>query len=342
MEETKKNKLRKGSTSFWSYSLLGFGLLLVMFALSISLGAAEIEFKVAWKALIDFDPTITDYQTIRSLRLPRTVADIIVGSSLAVCGAIMQGTTRNPLADSGLMGISSGATFAIALMLAFVPNKSYSMMIIFACLGAAVTTVMTYTIASTGKRGMTLQRLVLAGISISMLFGALSSYLSIKYHLGHALMYWSAGGTAGVKWHELALIKPLFLLGVLGAIILSPSITMLSLGEDVAVGLGLKLKRVKIWSTLIVLLLTGLSVVVIGPVSFVGLIVPHMVRYLVGVDYRYIIPASAIYGAVLTVAADVVGRLINRPFETPIGIIFSLIGVPFFLYLVKKERREIG
>jgi iron complex transport system permease protein len=135
-------------------------------------------------------------------------------------------------------------------------------------------------------------------------------------------------------------ITPFFVLGVLVAIALSPSITMLSLGDEVAIGLGLNTKLVKGISTIVVLILTGLSVIVVGPVSFVGLIIPHMMRYLVGVDYRYIIPASALYGAVLTVAADLVGRLINRPFETPIGIIFSVIGVPFFLYLVRKQRRE--
>lgn len=340
MQQSIKRGQRKGSWNFTFYIALGL-LLLVMAAMaSIAFGAADMSLATAWGALFDFDPRVTEHQIIRTLRLPRTVADMIVGCSLAVCGAIMQGTTKNPLADSGLMGISSGATFAIALCLAFLPNRTYSMVMFYACIGAALTTGLTYFVASTGRRGMTPQRLVLAGMSISMLFGALSSYLSIKFRLGHALMYWSAGGTAGAKWSELTLIFPFFILAVLGSIALSPSITMLSLGDEVAVGLGLNTKAVKGVSTLIVLVLTGLSVVVVGPVGFVGLIVPHMMRYLVGVDYRYIIPASALYGALLTVVADIIGRLINRPFETPMGIIFSVIGVPFFLYLVKKQRRE--
>lgn len=340
MQQSIKRGQRKGSWNFTFYIALGL-LLLVMAAMaSIAFGAADMSLGTAWDALFDFDPGVTEHQIIRTLRLPRTVADMIVGCSLAVCGAIMQGTTKNPLADSGLMGISSGATFAIALCLAFLPNRTYSMVMFYACIGAALTTGLTYFVASTGRRGMTPQRLVLAGMSISMLFGALSSYLSIKFRLGHALMYWSAGGTAGAKWSELALILPFFIVAVLASIALSPSITMLSLGDEVAVGLGLNRKAVKGGSTLIVLVLTGLSVVVVGPVGFVGLIVPHMMRYLVGVDYRYIIPASALYGALLTVVADIIGRLINRPFETPMGIIFSVIGVPFFLYLVKKQRRE--
>lgn len=331
---------KKGSANFFVYVVLGIVLLLIACFFSISYGAAAIPLKKAWQAIFSFDETLTEHQTILTLRLPRTIADMIVGASLAVSGAIMQGTTRNPLADSGLMGISSGATFAMALSLALMPQFNYIEMLVISCIGASLTTGLTYFVASTGKKGMTPQRLVLAGISISMLFGAMSSYLSIKYKLGHALMYFTAGGTAGAKWGELAVIFPLFVLGVLASIMLSPSVTMLSLGEEVALGLGLNIKRVKIFSTLIVLVLTGLSVVVIGPVSFVGLIVPHMIRFFVGVDYRFVIPASMLYGALLTVVADIIGRVINRPFETPIGIIFSLIGVPFFLYLVKKGERE--
>nr|WP_311137000.1 iron ABC transporter permease [Clostridium botulinum] len=170
--------------------------------------------------------------------------------------------------------------------------------------------------------------------------GAFSQYLSIKYRLGHALAYWTAGGTAGAKWSELAIVFPFFIVGIIVALVISPSITVLNLGDDAAIGLGLNTKKVKGVSTVVVLILTGISVIVVGPVGFVGLIVPHIVRYLIGVDYRYIIPASGLYGALITVAADLVGRLINKPYETPIGIIFALIGVPYFLYLTRIQRRE--
>nr|WP_272945266.1 iron ABC transporter permease [Paenibacillus gorillae] len=166
------------------YMVAGLGLTVLMSAASISFGAADMRLATAWEAIFRFDPTLTEHQIIQTLRLPRTVADLIVGCSLSVCGAIMQGTTRNPLADSGLMGISSGAAFAIALCLAFLPGYSYGHMMLFACLGAALATGMTYFFASLGKRGMTPQRLILAGLSISMLFGALSQYLAINYNLG--------------------------------------------------------------------------------------------------------------------------------------------------------------
>lgn len=330
----------KGAARFSLYIVLGVGLLILVSAASISFGAADMRLSTAWGAVFNFDSTLTEHQIIHALRFPRTVADILVGCSLAVCGALMQGTTRNPLADSGLMGISSGATFAIAIAMAFFPSRTYGQTMAFAFLGAAVATGMTYYIASLGKRGMTPQRLVLAGISISMLFGAFSQYFSIRYHLGQALAYWTAGGTAGAKWSELAIVAPFFIGGVLVAIAISPSVTVMSLGEDVAIGLGMNTNMLKGISTVVVLVLTGLSVVVVGPVGFVGLITPHIVRYFVGVDYRYIIPASGLYGALLTVFADLTGRLINKPYETPLGIIFAVIGVPYFLYLAKKQRRE--
>lgn len=331
---------RQGIARFTFFMLVGAGLLVLMSAASISFGAADMNLSTAWGAIFHFNPDLTEHQIIKTLRFPRTVADIIVGCSLAICGALMQGTTRNPLADSGLMGISSGATFAIALAMAFFPSRSYGQTMLFACLGAAVATGMTYYIAALGKRGMTPQRLVLAGISISMLFSAFSQYISIRYHLGQALAFWTAGGTAGAKWGELAIVAPFFLAAVLVSLALSPSITVLSLGEEVAVGLGIRTGLIKGISTILVLVLTGLSVIVVGPVSFVGLITPHIVRYLIGVDYRYIIPAAGLYGALLTVFADLIGRLINKPYETPISIIFAVIGVPYFLFLARKQRRE--
>lgn len=341
-QQISENQMRKGTNRVLLHLLLGLGLLIVMTAASISFGAADMSLSTAWGALFHYNPDLTEHLIIRTLRFPRTVADIVVGCSLAVCGAIMQGTTRNPLADSGLMGISQGAGFAVALCLAFFPGTSYGERMLYSFIGAAVTTAMTYGIASMGRRGMTPQRLVLAGISISMLFSALSQFLAIRYKIARELSYWTAGGTAGAKWNELVIVAPVFIICIIAAIALSPSVTLLSLGEDVAIGLGLKTNLVKGVSILIVLALTGLSVIVVGPIGFIGLIIPHIVRRLVGVDYRYIIPVSVVYGALLAVAADLAGRLVNKPFEVPIGIIISIIGVPYFLYLARKQRRGLA
>jgi iron complex transport system permease protein len=325
---------------FAVYMTIGMVILIAACMASISFGAADMNLKTAWGALFNFDPQLTEHQIIKTLRLPRTMADLIVGSSLAVTGAIMQGTTRNPLADSSLMGISSGSTFAMALCFAFLPGRTYGQTMLFACLGAAAATGITYLIASLGRGGMTPQRLVLAGISISMLFGAFSSYIAIRYQIGQELAYWTAGGTASAKWGELAMITPIFLMGTAAAIVISPSVTVLSLGEELAAGLGVRTEIVKGISTLIVLVLTGLSVVLVGPIGFVGLVVPHIVKHMVGVDYRYIIPACVVYGPLFLVVADLFGRLIDKPHETPLGIVFAVVGVPYFLYIARTQRRE--
>jgi iron complex transport system permease protein len=329
---------RKRSGGFAFCVIIGLILLALMSAASISFGAADMRPTTAWIAVFHYDPGNIEQQIIQTIRLPRTLASLIAGCSLAVCGAVMQGTTRNPLADSGLMGISAGATLSIAICLAFIPGSTYGERMLFAFAGAGVATFMTYYIASLGKRGMTPQRLVLAGISMSMLFGAFTQYVAIRYNIGQSLVYWTSGSAAGAKWNELLIVAPVFAVGVLAALALAPSITILSLGDEVASGIGLRTRFVQGAATIIVLLLTGLAVIVIGPVGFVGLIVPHMVRHWVGVDYRYIIPASAVYGALLTVSADLIGRIINKPFETPLGIIFGVIGVPYFLYLVRTQR----
>ncbi len=339
--ESPERERRKWSGSFAICMIIGLVLLVLLLALSITFGAADMRLITAWKAIFHYDSNMTEHQIVQTLRLPRTLASLIAGCSLAICGAVMQGTTRNPLADSGLMGISAGSTLSIAICMAFIPSSTYGERMLFAFLGAGIATFMTYYIASLGKRGITPQRLVLAGISISMLFGAFSQYVAIRYNIGQSLVYWTSGSAAGAKWNELLIISPVFAVGLLAALALSPSITILSLGEEVASGIGLRPRVVQGAATIIVLLLTGLAVIVIGPVGFVGLIVPHMVRHWVGVDYRYIIPASAVYGALLTVTADLIGRIINKPFETPLGIVFGVVGVPYFLYLVRTQRGKM-
>lgn len=332
-------KLSRRKT-FFLFIISGVLLLMASSFLFIRFGVADVNLKTIIESFTSYDKTLFSHIVIRESRLPRVIANIIVGSSLAVTGSIMQGSTRNPLADSGLMGISSGSTLAIAFCLAILPAVTKLEMMAYACIGAAITTFLTYFIASMGKRGLTPERLVLAGMSVSMLFGSFSSALAIKYGIGRALTYWVLGGTASANWMDIKIGLPIFICGMLAAIAISRSITVMSLGEDVAIGLGINLKAIKLVSSIIVLMLTALSVIIIGPVGFVGLIVPHIVRFVVGVDYRYIVPASAIYGAFFVVTTDLLGRIIMKPFELPIGILFSIIGVPFLIYLSRKQRRE--
>ncbi|MGG3450591.1 FecCD family ABC transporter permease [Domibacillus aminovorans] len=319
----------------------GIAALIFSIALSISFGAADIKLSVVWESVFHFNPNLNDHQIIRELRLPRVLGAVIVGASFSVAGAIMQGMTRNPLADSGLLGLNSGAVLALALCFAFFPGLPYMYLIMFSFIGAAGGAGLVFGVGSMTKGGLTPLRLVLAGAAVSALFGALSEGIALYFRIGQDLAFWYAGGVAGTKWEQLEIMLPWVGAAILAAIMLSRSITLLSLGEEIASGLGQKTKTVKFAGVIIVLILAGSAVSVVGAVGFVGLIVPHLTRYLVGVDYRYIIPCSAVLGSLLLLWADFTARMINPPYETPIGALIALIGVPFFLYLARKERRGL-
>lgn len=339
MMKDKTASVKRGGFIYMLFLLLGFVLLPLCAAASISFGAARMDMATVWEALFAFDPALTEHQIIQSARIPRTIADIMVGASLAMAGAIMQGTTRNALADSGLMGVNSGAAFAVALAFAFLPGSSHTELLLICFMGAGLGAGTTYLAAALNRRGMTPERLVLAGISITMLFSALGTFVSMKYNIGKALVYWTSGSVAGASWEDLLFVSPWFVTGVVLALCLAPSLAVLSLGDEIAVSVGQRTWLVKILSLLAVLILAGLSTSLVGPVSFVGLIVPHMMRFVVGIDFKRIIPASALYGGVFMLLADVVGRLLARPYELALGIVFAIIGVPFFLFISRREKR---
>lgn len=315
--------------------------LLLGIAVSVSFGAADIAFTTVWEAVFQFNPELTNHQIVQELRLPRVLGGAMVGACFAVAGSIMQGMTRNPLADSGLLGLNAGAGFMLALCFAFFPGLPYMSLILFAFLGAALGAGLVFGIGSLARGGLTPVRLVLAGAAVSALLVALSEGIALHFRIGQDLAFWYAGGVAGTRWSHLEIMFPWIAAALIGALIISRSITLLSLGEEIAVGLGQRTKLIKLVGMIIVLILAGAAVSVVGAVSFVGLIIPHLTRYLVGVDYRLIIPCSAVLGSLLVVLSDLGARMINPPYETPIGAIISLIGVPFFLYLARKERRGL-
>lgn len=337
------NKVKvKGSPVIASIIIVaGIAALLLAIALSVSVGAANIKLQTIIESIFNFNGKLSEHIIIQDVRLPRVLGGAVVGAAFAVAGSIMQGMTRNPLADSGIMGLNSGAAFALAICFAFFPGTSYMNIIIFSFLGAGFGACIVFGIGSLSKSGLTPVRLALSGAAVSALLSAFSSGIAIYFRIAQDLAFWTSGGVSGVTWTELKIVTPWVAVALIGGIILSPSITLLSLGDDVAKGLGLKTTTVKILATIVVLMLAGAAVSVVGSVAFVGLVVPHITRYLVGVDYRYIIPCSAVLGSVLVVLADLIGKSINPPYETPIGAIISIIGVPFFLYLARKERREL-
>ncbi|WP_454193331.1 FecCD family ABC transporter permease [Paenibacillus sp. Marseille-Q7038] len=321
--------------------VIGLIAVVLFMGVSIAVGAADIQLSTVYEALVRFNPDITQHTIIHELRIPRSIADVLIGAAFAVAGAVMQGMTRNPLADSGLLGINSGAIFMIAVALAFFPELSYNGMMIFAFIGAFIATVLVYGTSSLGKVRVTPIRLVLAGAAVSALLTALSQGIAIHFRLSQDLSFWVAGGVAGIKMPQVLSILPWIALALIAAILISRSITLISLGDEVASGLGQKTGLIKIIGGIIVLVLAGAAVSVAGPIGFVGLVVPHLVRYIVGVDYRYIIPCSAVVGSLLMLLADIGARMINPPYETPISALFALVGVPFFLYISRKSGRGL-
>ncbi|TRY25877.1 iron ABC transporter permease [Brevibacillus sp. LEMMJ03] len=325
------------------FILLGGLILLALgLTLSISVGAADIHLLTVWEAVFHFQPDLTQHQIIQELRLPRALCGAMVGAGFAVAGAIMQGMTRNPLADPGLLGVNAGSGFALALCFALWPGLPFPYVILFSFLGAGLGAGLVYGIGSLAKGGLTPVRLALAGAAVSALLVALSEGVAIYYQVGQELAFWYAGGVAGTTWLHIRIMFPWIVAGLIAALMLSRSITVLSLGEEMAAGLGQRTGRVKLAGAVIVLILAGAAVSTVGMIGFIGLVIPHVARFLVGVDYRWIIPCSAVLGSLLMVFADIGARMINPPYETPVGALISLIGVPFFLYLARRERRELG
>ena len=337
---TQRKKKTQNRTA-WAIILFGPVLLVLLMAVSITYGAAKISIATVWEAIFHFNNEILHHLIIVDLRLPRVIASALVGAAFAVAGAIMQGTTRNPMADSGLLGLNSGAGFALSICFAFFPGMGYMKIVLFSFSGAALGAGLVSAAASLRRGGATPMRLILAGAAVSALLSALSQGIAIYFNVAQDIMFWTVGGVAGSTWDQVKVMTPWIAAALLGAAMLSPSISLLSLGEDVAKGLGLNTVLINGLCSLLVLVLAGTSVAVVGAVGFVGLIIPHLARYLVGVDYRRIIPSSAVLGALLMVMADLGSRTLNPPFETPIGALISLVGVPFFLYLARKQRRAL-
>jgi iron complex transport system permease protein len=305
------------------------------------LGAADISVKEVWLALTS--NVSTDAITIiREIRLPREIAAIFVGAALAVSGAIMQGITRNPLADPGLLGLTAGASAALAVTIAFIPAANYFWIMMACFAGATVGVILVFSIGALKKGGFSPIRIVLAGAAVSTFLYAVSEGIGIYYKISKDVSMWTAGGLIGTSWSQLQVIAPFIVLGILVSLLLSKQLTILSLSEDVAVGLGQKITQIKTVLIGIIILLAGASAALIGNMAFIGLMVPHIVRAIVGMDYRYIIPMSAISGSVVMLLADTLGRTIAAPYEAPVAAIIAIMGLPFFLFIVRKGGKAFS
>ncbi|GAF17337.1 LOW QUALITY PROTEIN: ABC-type Fe3+-siderophore transport system, permease component [Bacillus sp. JCM 19046] len=341
--ETTLEKTKARSKPLSAVLVMFGGLLLLGIALVLSIlyGAAKLTFRQVRQAIFQFDSSVTEHQIIHDIRIPRALGAALVGSFLAVSGAIMQGMTRNPLAEPSIMGVMDGAALAIAIMFAFSASVSGTSLMFAAFIGAGAGAAFVFMIGSLARGGLSPAKLALAGVTVGAFLSAISSGIAIYFNVSQDISFWFAGGLAGMSWANIRLLIPVAIVGLLLALFLSRSVTVMSLGEDVAKGLGQRIFIIKVLGVIVVLLLTGAGVAVAGAIGFIGLVIPHITRGLVGVDYRFIIPCSAVLGALLLVMADLASRLVNAPFETPVGAMTALIGVPFFLYLARREGRGL-
>lgn len=323
------------SMSFVWKLLIGVSLLIAAFIISMIFGAADTSLKDLWHA-ISSDHTNQNSSILREIRLPREVAAIAVGSALAVSGAIMQGITKNPLADPGLLGLTAGANFALALSLALIPSLNYFSIMLICFIGAAIGMVLVVGIGMIRKGGNSPLKLVLAGSAVTAFLTAIAEGISLFFHINKNVSMWTSGGLIGTSWGQLKVILPAILIGIAVAFFLSRQLTILSLSEDVAVGLGQKTALVKGLLFAVIIILAGAAVALVGNMAFIGLMVPHMVRWAAGTDYRYLLPITAIAGGIFMLMADTVARTMNAPYETPVAAIISILGLPFFLFIVKK------
>lgn len=315
-------------------------LLLVCLLLSITFGAADIDSSTVWQALTAFDGS-TGHLIITTVRLPRALIALLVGAALAVAGALMQGLTRNPLADPGILGISAGAALAVVIMTFLSGTASIQVYTWVAFAGGAIAAIAVYTLSSVGRSGMTPLKLILAGAVLAYLMSALTTgILILSQRTLDEIRFWLAGSVAGRDLNVLLQVLPYVLVGLMVAFSLGKQITALTLGEDVARGLGLNTAWVKAIAIVTVVLLAGSAVALAGPIGFVGLVIPHIVRFGIGVDYRWILPYAAVWGAILLSIADLVARLIVKPQELPVGIMMALIGAPFFIYLARSQVKR--
>ncbi|MBA9086041.1 iron complex transport system permease protein [Fontibacillus solani] len=308
--------------------------------LSVLSGVKDIEAITIWQAITQFDASNVDHNIIMTSRLPRVVAALFVGAFLAVSGAVMQGITRNYLASPSIMGVNDGSAFVITIAMVFFPGLPNYQMILLSMVGSAIGAGLVFGFGSLIKNGLSPVRLAIIGTVIGTFLSSMASAIAMYFQVSQTVSVWYNSKIHTVNPDMLMLCIPFGVVGLLISFGISKSVMVSSLGEDMAMSLGQKTKWVKALSLLCVICLTGTAVALVGKIAFVGLIIPHITRFIVGVDYRSIIPCSAVIGAVFLAFCDIISRYINFPFETPIGVVTAFIGIPFFLYLIRTRGGE--
>jgi iron complex transport system permease protein len=314
-------------------------LVVVACALSIAVGTRSIGPGTVWQALTDPSMPGDDAIVVRELRVPRTVLGLLAGLALGISGALMQGHTRNPLGDPGLLGVTAGAAFAVVLAISLLGITTPAGYVWFAFAGALLGSVAVFAIGGSGRGGATPVSLALAGAALTALLFALVQALTIRERTTlDAYRFWIVGSLAGRDLSVAVQVAPFVVLGLACAVANAPALNTLGLGEDVARGLGQRIWLARATGLAAVTLLTGAATAACGPIAFVGLVVPHVARAVTGPDHRWLVPYAGLLGAIALLLADVLGRIVARPGEVQVGIVLAVVGTPFFIALVRRRR----
>ena len=317
---------------------LALGILALVGLSSLAFGASDIPFAKALGLLFRPDDS-TESLVVHTLRLPRTLVAALAGAGLGVSGLMLQAVTRNPLADSGILGVEAGGALAILIMVVFFPAAPLWLFIPAAFAGGLSAALVAYSVAR--SVGITPLRLALAGVAVASWVGAGSRSIQILGEdRAQAALFALSGSVAGRTWEQVGQVAAPMLLGLALAWLLASKLNVLALGEDVARGLGARTERDSLIVTGLGVLLAAASVSVVGPIGFVGLVVPHAARALLGADHRLSLPLAALLGAAFLTAADIAARLIAKPAETPVGILVAAVGAPFFVLLARRIGRR--
>lgn len=337
--EASVSSLRQSSGRRRVYGAVAIGVaLVVLVLLSLAIGSKPIPISRVVDVLLNPDGSDAAVIVLQQ-RVPRTVVAILVGSALAVAGALMQGLTRNPLADPGLLGVGAGASFSMAIGITLFPGMSMLGLVWCSFIGAIATTIVVYLVGSAGRGGASPLTLTLAGVAIGAVLAGITSTMTILNASTFVTMrFWQSGALDARHWDVIATVAPFILLGLILGGVAARGLNAVALGEDLATALGTNLILTRTAVVVAVTLLCGAATAAVGPIWFVGLMLPHVARWLVGPDHRWILAYTAVMGPVLLLSADVIGRVVVRPDEIPAGIVTAFLGAPVLIVLARRHR----
>lgn len=325
--------------SAWTVLFGGLVLLVIVSAISLVVGTRLISPQKFLQIFLVSDPLSFDRIVLVDYRLPRTLLGLLCGAAFGVSGALIQAATRNPLADPGILGVNAGAAFFVTIAVGVFGWQSIDAYIWAAFAGAVVVTSVVYGLGAAGRDGATPVRLVLSGVAIAAVLGGIGSAITLLDPSAFdAMRMWSIGSISGRDMAVVAAVSPFIGTGLLIALIASRPLNAVSLGDDLARSLGVNILQARILTLIAVTLLAGAGTAACGPIGFVGLMVPHVVRWFVGPDQRWIIPLTMIYAPVLLLSADIAGRLILFPGELEAGIVTAFIGAPVLILLARRRQ----